>query len=158
MLKLVFYNKLLNPIICPLDYFKNKKENLKIRREIKLAITLLLKKLKEWKKYKPIRGYIEDFFKVYKQAFNMHKIHKYTPEPFTKNIFLHVLLINQAINTTEKTKTALQQLSQQWSNQGAKKIDYLIFSIPFIIIKFLKIPNISNRKSITTQQKHCNPH
>ena len=30
-----------------------------------------------------------------------------------KNIFLHVLLINQAINTTEKTKTALQQLSQQ---------------------------------------------
>ena len=37
-------NKLLNTIICPLDYFKNKKENLKIRREIKLAITLLLKK------------------------------------------------------------------------------------------------------------------
>ena len=37
-------NKLLNPIICPLGYFKNKKENLKIRREIKLAITLLLKK------------------------------------------------------------------------------------------------------------------
>ena len=60
-----------------------------------------------------MRGYIEYFFKVCKQAFNMYKIHKYTPEPFTKNIFLHVLLINQAINTTEKTKTALQQLSQQ---------------------------------------------
>ena len=42
----------------------------------------------------------------------MHKIHKYTPESFTKDIFLRVLL-NQAINTTEKTKTALQQLSQQ---------------------------------------------
>ena len=66
-------NKLLNPIICSLGYFKNKKENLKIRREIKLAIILLLKKLKEWKKYKPIRCYIEDFFKVCKQAFNIHK-------------------------------------------------------------------------------------
>ena len=50
----LFYNKFLNPITYLLDYFKNKKENLKIRREIKLAIILLLKKLKEWKKYKPI--------------------------------------------------------------------------------------------------------
>ncbi|RAP48225.1 transposase, partial [Methanosphaera sp. DEW79] len=73
---------------------------------------IIKKKLKEWKKYKP-RGYIEDFFKVCKQAFNMHKIHKYKPESFTKYVFLRVLLINQAINTTEKTKTALQQLSQQ---------------------------------------------
>ncbi|RAP02819.1 transposase [Methanosphaera stadtmanae] len=101
-------NKLLNPIICPLGYFKNKKENIKIRREIKLAITLLLKKLKEWKKYKPIRGYIEDFFKLCKQAFNMHKIHKYTPESFTKDRFLYVLIIKLVLNTTEKTKIALQ--------------------------------------------------
>ena len=43
-------NKLLNPIICPLGYFKNKKENIKIRREIKLAITLLLKKTKRMEK------------------------------------------------------------------------------------------------------------
>ena len=41
------------------------KENIKIRKEIKQAITLLLKKLKEWKKYKPVRGYIEDFFSKY---------------------------------------------------------------------------------------------
>ncbi|MDO5822923.1 hypothetical protein [Methanosphaera sp.] len=54
-----------------------------------------------------MRGYIEYFFKVCKQTFNMHKIHKYTPESFTKDVFLRVLLINQAINTTEKTKKAL---------------------------------------------------
>ena len=65
------------------------------------------------KKYKSMRGYIEYFFKVCKQTFNMYKIHKYAPESFTKDVFLRVLLINQAINTTEKTKTALQQLSQQ---------------------------------------------
>lgn len=62
------------------------------------------------KKYKSMRGYIEYFFKVCKQTFNMYKIHKYAPESFTKDVFLRVLLINQAINTT---KTALQQLSQQ---------------------------------------------
>ena len=62
------------------------------------------------KKYKSMRDYIEYFFKVCKQTFNMYKIHKYAPESFTKDVFLRVLLINQAINTT---KTALQQLSQQ---------------------------------------------
>ena len=54
-----------------------------------------------------MRGYIEYFFKVCKQTFNMHKIHKYIPESFTKDVFLLVLLINQAINTTEKKKKAL---------------------------------------------------
>ena len=43
----------------------------------------------------------------------MHKIHKYAIASFTKDIFLRVLLINITINTTEKTKTALQQLNQQ---------------------------------------------
>ena len=59
------------------------------------------------KKYKSMRDYIEYFFKVSKQTFNMYKIHKYAPESFTKDVFLRVLLINQAINTTEKTKKAL---------------------------------------------------
>lgn len=60
------------------------------------------------KKYKSMRGYIGYFFKVCKQTFNMHKIHKYTPESFIKDILPGVLLIKQIINTTEKTKTALQ--------------------------------------------------
>ena len=84
--------------------YKNKKKKWKNNS---IYWFLEINKLKEWKKYKSIRGYIEDFFKVCKQAFNMHKIHKYTPESFTKDIFLRVLLINQAINTTEKTKKAL---------------------------------------------------
>lgn len=41
------------------------------------------------------------------------KIHKYTPESFIKDISPGVLLIKQVINTTEKTKMTLQQLSQQ---------------------------------------------
>ena len=60
-----------------------------------------------------MRGYIEYFFKICKQTFNMYKIHKYAPESFIKDIPPGVLLIKQIINTTENTKTTSQQLSQQ---------------------------------------------
>lgn len=43
-------NKLLNPITCPLDYFKNTKESIKIIKEIKQSITSLLKKTKRIEK------------------------------------------------------------------------------------------------------------
>ena len=48
------------------------------------------------------------------------KIDKYTLESFIKDIPPGVLLIKQIINTTEKTKTTSQQLSQQWLIKGAK--------------------------------------
>ena len=44
----------------------------------------LLKKLDNWKKLKPIRGKIEDFFKLLKQGLNMREIHKYTPKSVEK--------------------------------------------------------------------------
>ncbi|MEE0489835.1 hypothetical protein [Methanosphaera stadtmanae] len=48
-----------------------------------------------------MRGYIEYFFKVCKQTFNMYKIHKYTPESFTKDRFLYLLIIKLVLNTAE---------------------------------------------------------
>ena len=64
-------NKLLNPITCPLDYFKNTKENIKIRKEIKRAITLLLKKIKKMKKN--INQY-EVILKTFSKYVNKHLI------------------------------------------------------------------------------------
>lgn len=53
-----------------LDIFYNKKK-LKQEKELFLELTTTLyKKLKNWKKIKPIRGLIEDFFKVCKDANN----------------------------------------------------------------------------------------
>lgn len=43
----------------------------------------------------------------------MHKIHTYTLESFTKDIYTRVLLITKVIDQTDKTKTALQKLSQK---------------------------------------------
>lgn len=96
----------------PLELFNKNKRNTKIKNILKKTTNQLLKLINNWKEFKPIRGYIEDFFKVCKQAFNMHKIHKYTVNSFTKDIYLHVLLITLAVNQTNKTKTALQKLSQ----------------------------------------------
>lgn len=52
----------------------------------------LFKKLDPWKKFKPIRGKIEDFFKLLKQGLNMKPIHKYTPKSVKKTVYLNVFL------------------------------------------------------------------
>ena len=69
----------------------------------------LLKKLDNWKNFKPIRGKIEDFFKLLKQGLNLREMHKYTTKSVEKtvylNVFLGALIISQGFNT----KTAIQQ-------------------------------------------------
>lgn len=52
----------------------------------------LFKKLGQWKKFKPIRGKIEDFFKLLKQELNIKQIHKYTPKLVKKTVYLNVFL------------------------------------------------------------------
>lgn len=115
-------DKLMTYLHYPLELFKKNKRNTEIRKILKKATNQLLTLINNWKHYKPIRGYIEDFFKVCKQAFNMYKIHKYTINSFTKDIYLRVLLINIVVNQTTKTKTALQKLSQMYLIKGAKTI------------------------------------
>lgn len=72
----------------------------------------LFKKLGQWKKFKPIRGKIEDFFKLLKQGINMNPIHKYTPKSVKKNsIFKCIFRIINHI-TRIYSKTVIQQLSE----------------------------------------------
>ena len=52
----------------------------------------LLKKLDNWKKFKPIRGQIEDFFKLLKQGLNLREIHKYIPKSVEKTVYMNVFL------------------------------------------------------------------
>ena len=72
----------------------------------------LLKKLGNWKKYKPIRGKIEDFFKLLKRGLNMGEIHKYTPKSVAKTVYLNVFLGALIISQGFYSKTAIQQLSE----------------------------------------------
>ena len=104
----------------PLELFNKNKRNIKIKMILKKATNQLLKLINNWKHYKSIRGYIEDFFKVCKQAFNMHKIHKYTVNSFTKYIYLRVLLITLSVNQTNKTKQPYKSLVKSDLIKGAK--------------------------------------
>ena len=116
------------PFIFPKDNFKRNKLNDQLSYPLPLFLKLkkieteklffenlkheLLKKLDNWKNFKPIRGKIEDFFKLLKQGLNLREMHKYTPKSVEKtvylNVFLGALIISQGFNT----KTAIQQLSE----------------------------------------------
>ena len=116
------------PFIFPRDNFKRNKLNdqlsysLKAFKKTKKIISEkrfydnlkheLFKKLDDWKKFKPIRGKIEDFFKLLKQGLNMREIHKYTPKSVAKTVYLNVFLGALIISQGYYSKTAIQQLSE----------------------------------------------
>ena len=74
--------------------------------------TKLYEKLENWKKLKPIRGIIEDFFKVCKDAFGLGEFHAYTQSSMRRNIYLCILLSTLVIQQGFDTKTKLQQLAE----------------------------------------------
>ena len=96
----------------PLDVFSNNKKKQNSKTIFKRLKKELLNKLVNWKKYKPIRGKIEDYFKVLKNSLEMRKIHKFTPKSVEKTLFLYVLLGTLLIQQCDMSKTALQKLSQ----------------------------------------------
>ena len=104
--------KLNDQLSYPLQVFKKTKKILTQKQFFNNLKHELFKKLDNWQKYKPIRGKIEDFFKLLKQGLNLREIHKYIPKAVEKtvylNVFLGALLISQGFNT----KTSIQQLSE----------------------------------------------
>jgi hypothetical protein len=95
-----------------LDIFYDSKT---LEQDKKLFLELtskLYKKLENWKKLKPIRGLIEDFFKVCKDAFGLGEFHAYTQSSMRRNIYLCILLSALAIQQGFDTKTKLQQLAE----------------------------------------------
>ena len=95
-----------------LDIFYDSKT---LEQDKKLFLELtskLYEKLENWKKLKPIRGLIEDFFKVCKDAFGLGEFHAYTQSSMRRNIYLCILLSALAIQQGFDTKTKLQQLAE----------------------------------------------
>lgn len=99
-------------ISYPLESFNTNKKAKELKSEIKAIGKILINKLKNWKEYKPIRGIIEDFFKVGKDAFGLGKFHSYTTESMNRNIYLCILLTTLVVQQGYKTKTSLQRLSE----------------------------------------------
>ena len=104
--------KLNDQLSYPLQVFKKTKKILAQKQFYNNLKIELFKKLENWKKFKPIRGKIEDFFKLLKQGLNMREIHKYTPKSVTKTVYLNVFLGALIISQGFYSKTAIQQLSE----------------------------------------------
>ena len=104
--------KLNDQLSYPLQVFKKTKKILAQKQFYNNLKIELFKKLENWEKFKPIRGKIEDFFKLLKQGLNMREIHKYTSKSVEKTLYLNVFLGAIIISQGFYSKTAIQQLSE----------------------------------------------
>ena len=104
--------KLKDKLTYPLRIFKDKKTETKAKKLYKTLKKILIQKIQKWKQYKPIRGKIEDFFKLCKSGLGLKKLHKYTPESAKKTSILTVLLAGLITTLGYNSKTALQKLSE----------------------------------------------
>jgi hypothetical protein len=104
--------KLNDKLTYPLQVFNDRKTEKQSKKLYNTLKNELLKKINNWKKYKPIRRKIEDFFKLCKSGLSLKKLHKYTPESSERTIILSVFLAGIITTTGYNTKTALQKLSE----------------------------------------------
>lgn len=104
--------KLKGQMSYPMEVFSKNKKAKQLKKDIDHIASILYKKLRNWKELKPIRGIIEDFFKVAKDAFGLGEFHSYTVESMSRKIYLCLLLTTLIVQQGYKTKTQLQRLAE----------------------------------------------
>ena len=104
--------KLKGQMSYPMEVFLKNKKSQELKKDIDRIASILYEKLRNWKELKPIRGIIEDFFKVAKDAFGLGEFHSYTVESMSRKIYLCLLLTTLIVQQGYKTKTQLQRLAE----------------------------------------------
>ena len=104
--------KLKGQMSYPMEVFSRNKKSKDLKKDIDSIASILYQKLQNWKELKPIRGIIEDFFKVAKDAFGLGEFHSYTVESMSRKIYLCLLLTTLIVQQGYKTKTQLQRLAE----------------------------------------------
>ena len=93
------------------------------KNEISDLVNQTVKILTKWKDLKPIRGIIEDFFKVAKEAFGLGEFHSYAEKSMVKNILWGLILTTLVVQSGFKTKTQLQRLSESYVDFEPLKVN-----------------------------------
>lgn len=105
--------KVLNGIIPKLDFYLDKPNRIE---EKLLFLKELLNEFKEkisnWGSFKYIRSFIEDVFKIKKNALSLDKLHKYTSRSVKKTCSLAVLLIGILVSMGFREKGTLQRFAE----------------------------------------------
>ena len=104
--------KLKGQMSYPMEVFLKNKKSQELKKDIDRIASILYEKLRNWKELKPIRGIIEDFFKVAKDAFGLGEFHSYTVESMSRKIYLCLLLTTLIVQQGYETKTQLQRLAE----------------------------------------------
>ena len=104
--------KLKGQMSYPMEVFSRNKKAKDLKKDIDSIASILYQELQNWKELKPIRGIIEDFFKVAKDAFGLGEFHSYTVESMSRKIYLCLLLTTLIVQQGYKTKTQLQRLAE----------------------------------------------
>jgi HJR/Mrr/RecB family endonuclease len=98
-------------LFSPLSIFD--RSNLeKEKKFYKGLVKSLREKIENWKNYKPIRGTIEDIFKLAKNSFSLKKFHRYTKRSVKKSVCLHVLLVGIVISLGINSKEKLKKIAE----------------------------------------------
>lgn len=104
--------KLKSYLSFPLDVYGNQSKTAELMKYIRKLSHKLFTRLKNWDDLKPVRGMIEDFFKVAKDAFGLGEFHSYTVESMCRKIYLCLLLTALMVHQGFTTKTKLQRLAE----------------------------------------------
>jgi len=103
--------KLMGMLSYPLSIFNSSNPE-REKKFYKGLVKSLKVKLENWKKYRPIRGMIEDIFKLAKDAFSLKKLHRYTMRSVEKSVCLHVLLVGIVVSRGINTKEELLKIAE----------------------------------------------
>ena len=103
--------KLLGRLIYPLSIF-GRSDTPELIQRYRSLVRNLLRHLQEQDRFQEVRSYIEDVFKIAKNAFSLWRIHRYTTRSVTKAVSLNVLLTGLVISLGFQEKTQLQSLAE----------------------------------------------
>jgi len=115
------------PLIFPRNNFKIEKafskmcypltmysrhDGKKVKVEYENLVSTLKRELNRWTDYLDIRSFIEDFFKLAKDALSLRRLHRYSRRSVAKFVCVNVLLAGMIILTGVHQKKELQALAE----------------------------------------------
>lgn len=105
--------KVLNGIVPPLEFYLDKPNRIQNKLLfLKKLVSDFKETISNWKSFKYIRSFIEDVFKIKKNALSLDRLHKYTSRSVKKTCSLAVLLIGILVSMGFREKGTLQKLAE----------------------------------------------
>ena len=105
--------KVLNGVIPTLEFYSDKPNRIQEKLSfLKKLVSEFKEVISNWESFKYVRSFIEDVFKIEKNALSLDRLHKYTSRSVKKTCSLAVLLIGVLASMGFREKGTLQKLAE----------------------------------------------